>query len=271
MTTHSPGPVLRDYVLAEFDAARDALAHRGGRVHAGVHRARKAIRRIRAVLMLGADVLDRDGRRLERGLRRVSRGMSELRDAHALVETLDRLLPKASDHDARRLLRRSRRSAAQRRARLGRSKRLKREVEEARAKLKALRADATELDWEGVRATALAAALMAAQMRMVAACEQALTTGADADWHCWRRRVRTRMQQQRASALAGVGAGVSLYDQSLAEQMSAMQDLSLLLSHCGRGSVFSKPDRKHLRRFAEAALARQRERIASVVRMTSRD
>ena len=261
--------MLRDYVLAEFDAAREALGHRGGRLHAGVHRARKAIRRIRAVLVLGADVLDREGRRLEWALRRVNRGMSELRDAHALVETLDRLLPKASDHDARGLLRRSRRAAAQRRARLGRSTRLKREVDEARAELKALRADAAELDWEGITTATLTAALAAAQMRLMAACEQALTTGADADWHRWRRRVRTRLQQQRASALAGIGVGVSLYDQSLAEQMGAMQDLSLLLSHCGHGSVFSKPDRKHLRRFAEAALVRQRERIASVVRMTA--
>jgi len=269
MTTHSPGPVLRDYVLAEFDAAMAALAHRGGRLHAGVHRARKAIRRIRAVLVLGADVLDRDGSRLERGLRRVNRGMSELRDAHALVETLERLLPKASDHDARRLLRRSRRAAAQRRARLGRSARLKREVDEARAELKALRAEAAEQNWDGIRATTLTAALAAAQVRMVDACAQALATDAEADWHRWRRRIRTRLQQQRASALAGVGAGVSLYDQSLAEQMGAMQDLSLLLSHCGHGSVFSKPDRKHLRRFAEAALVRQRERIASVVRMAA--
>lgn len=269
MTTHSPGPMLRDYVLVEFDAARAALEQRGGRLHAGVHRARKAIRRIRAVLTLGAAVLDRGGRRLERELRRVNRGMSELRDAHALVETLDRLLPKASDHDTRRLLRRSRRAAAQRRARLSRSNRQALKVDEVRTQLKALREAVAELDWEGIGATTLTAALTAAQMRMSAACAQALTTGADADWHRWRRRVRTRLQQQRASALAGVGAGVSLYDQSLAEQMGAMQDLGLLLSQCGHGSVFSKPDRKQLRRYAEAALARQRERITSVVRLTS--
>jgi hypothetical protein len=269
MTTHSPGPVLRDYVLAEFDAARDALEHRGARLHAGVHRARKAIRRIRAVLTLGADVLDREGSRLEHDLRRVNRRMSELRDAHALVETLERLLPKASDHGIRRLLRRSRRAAAQRRARLSRSNRQAHKVDEARAELKALREVATELDWDGIRATTLAAALMATEAGMSAACTQALATGADADWHRWRRRVRTHLQQQRASALAGAGAGVSLYDQSLAEQMGAMQDLSLLMTQCGPGSVFSKQDRKHLRRFAEAALVRQRERIASVVRMTS--
>jgi len=270
MTTQSPGPALRDYVLAEFDAARNALAHRGGRLHAGVHRARKAIRRIRAVLVLAAEVLDRDGRRLERELRRVNRGMSELRDAHALVETLERLLPKASDHSSQRLLRRSRRAGAQRRARLSSSNRQARKVEEARAELKALREAAAELAWEDVTPATLTTALAVAQMRMAAAREQALTTGADADWHRWRRRVRTRLQQLRASALTGVGAGVSLYEQSLAEQMGAMQDLSLLLAHCGHGSLFSKPDRKHLRRFAEAALARQRERIASVVRLPSR-
>jgi len=270
MTTQSPGPVLRDYVLAEFDAARDALGHRGGRLHAGVHRARKAIRRIRALLVLAAEVLDRDGRRLERRLRRVNRGMSELRDAHALVEILDRLLLTTRDHDARRLLRRLRRTAAKRRARLSRSPRLARKVDDARAALKGLRSAVAELDWASLPPSALTAALTAAEMRMSVARTQALSTGADADWHRWRRRVRTRLQQQRASALAGVGVGVSRYDQSLADQMGAMQDLSLLLAQCGHGSVFSKPDRKHLRHFAEAALARQRERIASVVRLTSR-
>lgn len=266
MTTHSPGPVLRDYALAELDAAVAALGHRGGRLHAGVHRARKAIRRIRAVLALGAAGLGRAGHRLEGKLRQVNRGMSELRDAHALVETLDRLLLKNTDHDTRRLLRRSRRAAAKRRARLGRSAR--RAVDDARAALKALRSAVAELDWASLTASTLVAALATAERRSMDARIQALSTGTDAEWHRWRRRIRAHVQQQRASALAGVGAGVSRYEQSLAEQMGVMQDLSVLLSHCGRGSVFSKTDRKQLRRFTEAALARQRERIASVVSMT---
>lgn len=271
MTTHSPGPVLRDYVLAEFDAARGALEHRGSHLHAGVHRARKAIRRIRAVLALTQDALEHDGARVEHALRRVNRDLCGLRDAHALVETLERFLPQASDREARRLLRRARRVAARHRARFARSNRQLRTVDEARAELKDLRVEAAAMDWESIRATTLTVTLEAAEMRMAAACAQALTTGNDADWHRWRRRIRTRLQQQRASALAGVGAGIGLYDQSLAEQMGAMQDLSLLLTRCGHGSVFSKPDRKQLRRFAEAALERQRERIASVVRLTSPD
>ena len=269
MTLHSPGPVLRDYVLAELDAARGALGHRGSHLHAGVHRARKAIRRIRAALTLTEAALDHDGARVERALRRINRDLCGLRDAHALVETLDRFLPLTRDRETRRLLRRSRRVAARHRARFCRSNRQLRSMDEARAELKALRAVVAALDWECIRATMLAVTLEAAEMRMAAACTQALSTDTDADWHRWRRRIRTRLQQQRACALAGVGAGISLYDQSLAVQMGAMQDLSLLLARCGHGSMFSKPDRKQLQRFAEAALVRQRERIASVVRLTA--
>jgi hypothetical protein len=43
-----------------------------------------------------------------------------------------------------------------------------------------------------------------------------------------------------------------------------MQDLTLLLEHCGSGSPFSKPDAAALRRFARTALVRQRKRVASI-------
>ena len=44
---------LRDYGLAELAVAIHGLSMRGGRVHAGIHQARKAIRRTRAMLTLG--------------------------------------------------------------------------------------------------------------------------------------------------------------------------------------------------------------------------
>ena len=48
---------LRDYGLAELAVAIHGLAMRGGRVHAGIHQARKAIRRTRAMLTLGGTAL----------------------------------------------------------------------------------------------------------------------------------------------------------------------------------------------------------------------
>jgi hypothetical protein len=51
------GPALRDYGLAELATAMDALVIRGRHVHHGVHQARKAIRRTRAMLSLGREDL----------------------------------------------------------------------------------------------------------------------------------------------------------------------------------------------------------------------
>ena len=46
------GTALRDYGAAELDAALAHLGWRGGRLHEGVHQARKSLRRARAVLAL---------------------------------------------------------------------------------------------------------------------------------------------------------------------------------------------------------------------------
>jgi len=88
-----PGTALRDYGLAELATAMDALANRGRHVHHGVHLARKAIRRTRAMLALGKPVLGPGARLIDHQLRDVNRRMSSLRDAHALVETLVRDVP----------------------------------------------------------------------------------------------------------------------------------------------------------------------------------
>ena len=52
MASNGPGPALLHYVQEELDAATDALDAFGGALHAGVHRARKAMRRTRATLAL---------------------------------------------------------------------------------------------------------------------------------------------------------------------------------------------------------------------------
>ena len=65
--------------------------------------------------------------------------------------------------------------------------------------------------------------------------------------------------------MTGIGPAPSLFDKSLAEQLGVLQDLRLLHAHCGKDSPFSRADRAEVRRFAKAALSKQRERIASVV------
>lgn len=258
-----PGPALREYVVAELAAAIQSLAARGSRMHAGIHLARKSMRRTRAVLALG-DVLGPGAKVIDRELRRLNRGLSTLRDAHALVETLDRLVAKRHDGDIRLRLARARRVAAHRRAGLARQPVVARNVVETRALLVMLQAAVLGLPWEEIAAPMLQEALEATSRDVASARDRACSRDRDEDWHRWRRRVRRLSQQHRACLAAGIASAPSMFDKSLAEQLGVMQDLTLLLEHCGPGSPFSKPDAAGLRRFARTALARQRKRVASI-------
>ncbi|MGJ7904830.1 CHAD domain-containing protein, partial [Lysobacter sp. 1R34A] len=106
-----PGRRLRSFASAEIDMALDALGWRGNRIHAGVHLARKGLRRVRATVALGGGALGPGAALVDRELRRLNRNLSVLRDAHALVETLDRLLRLPLEAEVRTLLRRARRRA----------------------------------------------------------------------------------------------------------------------------------------------------------------
>ncbi|MHB8912248.1 MAG: CHAD domain-containing protein [Lysobacter sp.] len=261
------GTALGDYAHHELDSAIARLGWRGGRLHAGVHEARKSLRRARAALALDAGVLGPGAALVDRELRRINDGLSSLRDAQALVETLDRQL--AIGHDAMtiRLLRRVRRVAAGARVVAARDV-LARDpgLAERRAMLQVLSAAMAALPWASVPPTQLRDRLADSQSRMDQAQTRAIASGRDEDWHRWRRRARRLSQQRRALKSSGLDAEVPLahaaFDKPTTERLGVAQDLSLLLEHCGRRSVFDKPDRLALRRYAEPELAALRHRIA---------
>ena len=252
--------------MAELETAMAGLSARGGRIHAGVHQARKALRRTRAVLALGDAALGPGAVLVDHELRRINRGLSTLRDAHALVMTLDRLAAKPHDEAVARLLRRARRIAATERARHTReSLQAAPSLADRRAMVALLRAALQGLPWNALTPSVLNDALDRTARRIGKAQAQAVASDHDESWHRWRRRMRRLSQQRRACAAIGFDTGApSLFDKSLAEQLGVAQDLNLLLEHCGRGSPFSKPDRAALQQFARASLTRQRKRVASV-------
>lgn len=263
-TADETGMRLRGWVEAEVGAAVTALSARGGRIHAGVHHARKAIRRVRAALMLAGPALGPGTGMLDRALRDANRALSDLRDAHALVTTLQRLALKSHDHGDTQVLRRATRQAAAARAHAAREPAHQAAVSEARAVLAVVAAALQGLPWDQVAAAALVDALAQTQGQVARLRAKAVASGDDEAWHRWRRWMRRQSQQRRACAAVGVEVPDTGFDKSLAEQLGVMQDLGLLTGHCGRGSIFAKPDRKHLQRFAQRHLQRQRKRIASV-------
>ncbi|MEO8161646.1 MAG: CHAD domain-containing protein, partial [Arenimonas sp.] len=60
----------------------------GPQLHEGIHQARKSLRRTRSILALGMAALSPRAFLLDRDIGRLCRGLSAIRDAQALLETL---------------------------------------------------------------------------------------------------------------------------------------------------------------------------------------
>lgn len=255
--------VLRDYAAGELDFAIAHLGWRGGRVHEGVHLARKSLRRTRSVLALGAGVLGPGAELIDREVRRVNRSLSKMRDKQALVETLDRLIAKTKEPEALPVLRRARRVAARRRAESTRRELAEDpSLERKRALLTTLRAALPVLPWDALAGSRVRDALDYALVRIETAGARARATGRDVDWHRWRRRVRRLSQQHRAigELFPEVGSARKRC-KALAEQLGEAQDYALLRDHCGRRSIFAEHDREVLAALADEGSAHMRARI----------
>lgn len=259
-------PALRGYVLTELDTAIAQLARRGGALHEGVHLARKSLRRARATLALGGAALGPGAPLIDRELRRLNTGLSALRDAHALVETLDRLIARDTGADTLRLLQRARRVAARARAEHARqARRADPELQGRRGLLAVLRAGVAALDWPALQVAALEQAIADSRARLDRAGRRARADGDDEAWHRWRRRARRLSQQRRALKAAGVDVYAPDLDKRIAERLGVAQDLALLLDHCGRRSPFAAADRTALRRYGRAEQAHARKRIVAAL------
>lgn len=238
---------------------------RGSIVHDGIHQARKAIRRTRAMLALGGAALGPGSKLIDRQLRRINHRLSPLRDAHALVQVLDRLGTKARKGETRGLLAHAQHVAVRRRATMARGAAFKQVLREESSLLAVLRAGLYGLPWATVSASRVTDAMVHTLHKADVMRTRALAHDHDEDWHRWRRRMRRLSQQHRAAVAAGLLVPQSDFDKHLTEQLGALQDLSLVIAHCQGESPFSRATRTALRAFAQRSLARQRKRIRSVV------
>jgi CHAD domain-containing protein len=81
----------------QLASAADELGKRGSQRAAGIHEARKSIKKVRAVLRLVRRELGNTYRKKNARLRRVGRKLSEFRDATAIIQILDALKQKYPD------------------------------------------------------------------------------------------------------------------------------------------------------------------------------
>lgn len=184
--SHKPaiGTALATLAARECRSLQQALTARKGH-HEGIHAARRACRRLRSLLTFLAD--DPQAVALDKALRPLMRGFSDLRDAHIATRTAQRL---ASSYEAAitpaliDLL--ERRSQASLNAALEKDPEWQRRSRKARRITSAFAA----LNWQAVSLTSAKKALKHSVKRMKKAHRTAQERRTDTAFHRWRRRAR---------------------------------------------------------------------------------
>lgn len=268
MVSHLPfvasrplGRRLMAFARGQLRLAQAHLGHAGEARHVGIHQARKCIRRARATLALGARIFDQRAQRLDDELGRLCRGLSPLRDAQALIETLRRLTATAPAA-VQAILPLAEMEACRRRDQL-----LQRALTRdpgfmaRRHRLLVAQTRLERLDWWALDAAVVSAAAMRSGQRADKAGQSARHHPDDNHaWHVYRRRLRRLHQQDTLLAEIQPELRPALV-QSLQKQASLLgesQDDALLLSHTGTRSPFPPDQRKLLRDMARERLQRTR-------------
>ncbi|KFN48598.1 hypothetical protein N790_06165 [Arenimonas malthae CC-JY-1] len=254
------GQRLRDYALSELTSAAEQLAREGDARHAGVHQARKRLRRTRATLALARRPLGDTGRRLDDALGQACRGLCGLRDAQALVEGLARLEATAPVELREQLPHAIALASARRDALMAAALARDPGFERHRKRLLALAARLARLDWDAVDETVVAKGVARSERRLAKARRRAeRAPGDDERWHVLRRRLRRlRQQDHLLLALAPELRPASGASPEEATTLGEAQDDVLLLRACGRGSPFPVPLRRALRALAARRLRQVR-------------
>ena len=257
------GPSLQAYADAQLLRALDCLSWSGRRVHGGVHQARKSLRRVRACLALAGLEREGAGKALDRRIARACRSLSALRDAHARIETLDRLIDAQTDTETLQILQRARRLLLEsRRLVLAETLREDPALAEHRDQLRHAHADLVALPWHDVDEARIDAAIARSLRRCDKAQQRALDGGDPEDWHRWRRRRRRLLQQHAALAACGHEQPASIERQrKLADHLGASQDLSVLMDYFGHTRRLRAPDRDLVLELIDAARTHTRRRI----------
>lgn len=259
------GDALRAFALDELANAARQLAREGGDRHAGIHQARKSLRRVRATLALARRALGEPGIRLDEDIARLCRGLSALRDGQALVEALKRLDPAAPPVLQALLPQAIELAKARREDLLQRALARDPGLARRRQRLEAFAQRLARLPWNEVRGKRVARAVARSERRLAKSRRRVLRQpGHDERWHVLRRRLR-RLRQQDHLLLALAPdlrpvAGVPLDE---ATMLGEAQDDVLLLRHCGSRSPFPPALRRELRAVARERLRRVREAVAA--------
>lgn len=218
--TTNPGDAMLALARRECQAIQRALANRED-VSEGIHAARKALRRLRSLLAMAGDRVDGLDAP-DRTLQRLCKGLSALRDAHAATVAARRLEGEGESASwqplVEQLLRRRDTLLAQALARDPDFARRRRAV--ARLELALQR-----LDWTGLEAKHLRAALQRSRKRAAKAGRRADSSPTPENIHRWRRRARRLRMQLESTRTIAPALAKAVARPSLRRQLSALHKL----------------------------------------------
>ena len=254
-----PGDSLKAYALAQIQHTILCLGWRGCRAHAGVHQARKSMRRVRACLALGESAIGAGANMIDREIAMICESLSCLRDSKARVETLDRLLTKNVETETRHCLQAAKRIAMNARASAMRNEQANDpDFLTRRERLRVLEAAMPALPWKQISTSGLSRAVHHSMYASNEAAEIALSRGKAKDWHRLRRRRRRLAQQHTALEHCNILLpSIVVPDHKLGSLLGEAQDISVLREffekHSGLSNenkmllkVFLKQEFKHL-------------------------
>lgn len=191
--------LARDEVTALLDALADTRAP-----HRGVHEARKAIRRLRSLLLLGRKPFDDQGVAIDAALKTLATSLSALRDAHVAAETASKVRRSHDDDANRERWAKLRRQLAGRRDTvLAADRAADPAFAERRAETTTLGTTIDALPWHAIDARAVRKALKRSLRRIERAQDAAMAPRSTLEQrHRWRRRLRRlRMQWSALKSL----------------------------------------------------------------------
>jgi len=225
------GAALFRIGLHQFDRGALGLEGQPDR-DTGIHEARKALKRLRALLRLVRPHLDAQARRAEDvALRDVGRVLAPLRDARVTIDTLDAIAPTACP--PLRATLEQRHAAAFRSVSAASTAVLAAALSEARTRWEALFPGSLPGGFEAV-APGIARTYKRGRKRM----RRVAVSNRDRDFHEWRKEVkhlRYQMEALRPMDPAALHSRIALLDE-LGELLGAEHDLTVLM-----GLVESEP------------------------------
>lgn len=225
-----PVACIKAYALTQLQRSIVCLGWRGSRAHAGVHQARKSMRRVRACLALGEPALGAGADMIDRELAKICESLSCLRDAKARVESLDRLLTSHAEIEIQRCLHAAKRLALNARADAMRHEQaIDPNFLTRRERLQVLAGAIPVLHWKQISNMGLSRSIHHSMYACDEAAEIALSRGKAKDWHRLRRRRRRLAQQHTALEQCDILLpSILVPDHKLGSLLGEAQDLSVL-------------------------------------------